>query len=393
MNNRVFQGLRRAYHLALKPEIRQRLGLGRLLAELTQRWAIFAEKNSARTWERAGKVSSPRTEKNGILDIDFINSMVWHNPAAVGLARTIEKLGNGAIVVTIMEEAAIASWLAQAARRFPYLVSLHTLESKCLKDIYSSDERYKAEKWLLSAACNGADQIIFPSKGCCKDLVEEFSVSDSKIQRIWNPVDCAGVRRLSYQKLEAVENWRNKFPVFRMVHVGRLDPQKNHDLLLSACAELVKRRRKFSLAIIGEGLSKMDIESNIRRLGLGDCVQIVGEQKNPFPWIAAADALLLTSRFEAFALVLVEAMVCGTPAISVDCPAGPVEVLNQGEFGLLVPNDDPMALADAVERLMDDPELAKKMVGLGYERAQVFDVKNIVPQWESLIDAVPQRHG
>ena len=107
-----------------------------------------------------------------------------------------------------------------------------------------------------------------------------------------------------------------------------------------------------------------------------------------FRSMAAADALLLTSRFEAFALVLVEAMVCGTPVISVDCPAGPGEVLNGGEFGLLVPNDNPAALADAVERLMDDPMLAQGLSEQGYERAKVFDVKTIVPQWESLLDTM-----
>jgi len=105
--------------------------------------------------------------------------------------------------------------------------------------------------------------------------------------------------------------------------------------------------------------------------------------------MAAADALLLTSRFEAFALVLLEAMVCETPVVSVDCPVGPSEVLNNGEFGLLVPLNDPIAMADAVERLMDDPQLVLRLKKTGHERAISFDVKNIVPLWETLIDETP----
>lgn len=178
-----------------------------------------------------------------------------------------------------------------------------------------------------------------------------------------------------------------------MVHVGRLDPQKNHDLLLAACIELKARQREFSLSIVGDGHDRSNIEKRIDALGLGDDALLVGEQKNPFPWIAAADALLLTSRFEAFALVLVEAMACGVPVISVDCPAGPTEVLNKGEFGLLVPNDDPVSLADAVERLMDDPSLVRRMSDLGYERAQAFDVKKIITEWEAVLGALPQRQG
>lgn len=84
-------------------------------------------------------------------------------------------------------------------------------------------------------------------------------------------------------------------------------------------------------------------------------------------------------------------MVCGTAVISADCPTGPGEVLANGEYGLLVPNGDCEALAAAVERLMDDDSLKERLVKRGYRRAEDFDVKKIVPQWEALIDSVPYR--
>jgi glycosyltransferase involved in cell wall biosynthesis len=323
-------------------------------------------------------------------DCDFISAMGSHNPAAVGLIKAMNQLGKEAVLVAVMEEATVVAWLAQAALRFPYMVSLHTLESACLRTIYHTPARYLAERHLLTAACNDADMVVFPTQGCCSDMKEAFSVARAKFRTIWNPVDCARVRRQSFQRIEAVEQWREKTNCFRIVHVGRLDPQKNHDLLLAACAELKARQRAFSLSIVGDGHDRPNIEQRIHTLDLVKHVSLVGEQQNPFPWIAAADVLLLTSRFEAFALVLVEAMVCGVPVISVDCPAGPTEVLNKGEFGLLVPNDDPASLADAVERLMNDASLARRLSAMGYERAQAFDVKNIISEWESVLGSLPR---
>ena len=303
----------------------------------------------------------------------------------------MRKLGEDAVLVTVMEEAAVVAWLAQAAGRFPYVVSLHIFESAYLRMLYRQPDRRIAEQQLLSVACNDAESVVFPSQGCCSDLKQNFAVARARIRSIWNPVDCARVRRQSFQRLEVVERWREEAQCFRMVHVGRLDPQKNHDLLLASCRELKMRRRDFSLAIVGDGHDRLHVQQRIDVLGLGNSTFLVGEQPNPFPWIAAADVLLLTSHFEAFALVLVEAMACGVPVISVDCPAGPAEVLNKGEFGLLVPSDDPMLLADAVERLMDDPSLGRHLAGLGYQRAQAFDVKKIISDWEALIDALPTR--
>lgn len=386
--------LRHVYHRLLPPDIRRRIGFGHLLLSIKQTPVSDpATRNHMALASRPEQCVTHGIEANVSLDFDYINAMAHHNPAAVGLAKVMDKLGNDTVLVSIMEEAAVTAWLAQAHLSFPYIVSLHIFESIYLPKIFPCHARLLAERRLLSAACNDAGMVVFPSDGCCKDLETNFRVSKTEVRRIWNPVDCSRVHRMSFQRIDAVERWQASATSFRMVHVGRLDQQKNHELLLAVCAELKGRHRQFSLAIVGEGQERANIEKQIDALGLNGLVMLVGEQKNPFPWIAAADTLLLTSHFEAFALVLVEAMACGTPVVSVDCPAGPAEVLNNGEFGLLVPNDDPLALADMVERLMDDSLLAQRMSELGYERARAFDVKNIVPQWEALLDALPHGRG
>lgn len=384
----LLRRLRFLYH-CLSPEFRRRIGIGQQLLKIRTLYSSFMtdahKSNVIETESLSIGVSAPTSS---ILDLDFISAMAHHNPAATGLIKAIEKFGDNCIAVTAMEEAAVTAWLAQAAQRFPYIASLHTYESLCLPTIYPVTSRCKAEKWLLSSACKDAKSVVFPSKGCAADLAENFQVNGASIKTIWNPVDCANIRQKSFCEIEAVTGWVKANKKFRMVHVGRLDSQKNHELLLRTCTELIRRGRDFSLAIVGEGGERSAIELQIREQELQEYVFLSGEQINPFPWMAAADVLVLTSHFEAFALVLVEAMACGAAVISVDCPTGPAEVLDSGQYGILVANGDCGALASAVELLMNDDSLKAQFVEAGYLRAEVFDVKNVIPQWESLIDGV-----
>tara|TARA_R100001039_G_C1839442_1_gene100840 strand:+ start:305 stop:1372 length:1068 start_codon:yes stop_codon:yes gene_type:complete len=319
--------------------------------------------------------------------LDYVGAVNHYNYCLKNVLKLIPLYENNPIVVAVMEEAAVTAWLAQAGDRFPYVVSLHSLESKCLADIYPTSERRSVESYWLSKACEDAAFVTLPSDGCIDDLTHHFQLVGNNVRKLRNPVDCSRVRRLSFLYDDAAAQWRDLSAGFRFIHVGRLNPQKNHDLLLDACAELKRRGLLFSLAIVGEGHDRERIAKRVTDLGLVDHVTLVGEKQNPFPWISAADALVLTSRFEAFALVLVEAMVCGTPVISVDAPTGPIEVLAAGEYGQLVPNDDSVALADGMEQLMRNPDRCKRLIARGYERAEGFDIKLVVREWQSLIDA------
>jgi glycosyltransferase involved in cell wall biosynthesis len=103
-----------------------------------------------------------------------------------------------------------------------------------------------------------------------------------------------------------------------------------------------------------------------------------------------ARALVLTSWFESFGLVLVEAMACGTPTISVDCVGGPREILADGKFGLLVPGGDADAIAAAMLRLAQDDDLHRRLAHGGPARAQLFAAREIVARWQSMIEKIPR---
>lgn len=394
LRQRQLAAMHHIYHRVMPANLRNKLRLGQRLMGLRQ--ALLTRIARDNPSSPSGFVTRGGNNVVEVHDdansLDYIGAAVHHNTNAEAVLKTVAEVGSDAVLVAVMEEAAVTAWLAQGGRRIPYLVSLHTFESQCMVDIYSVPMRRRAESHWLSSACNHAHAVTLPSDGCVEDLRHNFSVTSDNIRKLWNPVDCAVVRRLSFQHEAEALAWSDHADVFRLVHVGRLDPQKNHDLLFDACVELKRRGLRLSLTLVGEGHDRRRIEKRIAELGIAGEVTLVGERKNPFPWIRAADALVLTSRFEAFALVLVEAMVCGTPVVSVDCPAGPAEVLNNGEYGLLVPNNNSTALADAIERLMDNSELCQNFVTRGYERAAVFDIKQIVKEWQSLIDAVPHHN-
>jgi glycosyltransferase involved in cell wall biosynthesis len=104
--------------------------------------------------------------------------------------------------------------------------------------------------------------------------------------------------------------------------------------------------------------------------------------------MSKARSLVLTSRVESFALVIVEAMLCGAVPVSVDCPFGPGEILDAGKYGILVPPDDPQSLADAMWRIACDDESYLGLQKLGLERAQQYDISRIILEWESIFATV-----
>lgn len=152
--------------------------------------------------------------------------------------------------------------------------------------------------------------------------------------------------------------------VLRIISVGRLEFQKGFDILLKA-VNLIKDKITFQLLIIGDGSLKHNLEKLRDQLKLNDTVKFEGFKPNPFPYYKWADIYILSSRFEGFPNVLVEAMACGKACIASDCKTGPYELTEMGKLGLLYAVDDYHALASAIIRLAKDPELRIRLGQLG----------------------------
>jgi glycosyltransferase involved in cell wall biosynthesis len=186
------------------------------------------------------------------------------------------------------------------------------------------------------------------SRGIAGELEELGHVPRRKIVTINNPVISGDFAFRSGQSVSHPWLDDRTGPVF--VSAGRLVSQKDHQTLVRALA-IHRKRMPSRLLLLGTGPLRETLEALARELGVADAIDFLGFQDNPLPWFRRADAFVLSSKTEGFGNVLVESMWCGTPVISTDCPHGPAEILDGGNYGVLVPSNDPAALAAAMDRV------------------------------------------
>ena len=139
----------------------------------------------------------------------------------------------------------------------------------------------------------------------------------------------------------------------RIVSVGTMKPVKNHSLLLRAFAKMECPDAR--LMFVGTGTGEADLRALAAELGVANQVVFAGFHPNPTPFYKTADLFVLSSDYEGFGNVIVEALACGTPVVSTDCPSGPAEILENGRYGHLVPVRDALALADAMQESLAVP--------------------------------------
>ena len=193
-----------------------------------------------------------------------------------------------------------------------------------------------------------ADVRVVVSEGAARDLADLTGLGREAIELIYNPISPPAQ---IYPSAGAERLWGGAR--HRIVTAGSLKPQKNHALLLRAFARM--GRKDATLMILGEGPLRPELERLGAELGIAEQLVLPGFQIDPWPFYASASLFVLSSDYEGFANVVLEAMAAGLPVVSTDCPSGPAEILDQGRFGALVRVGDEAALAAAMERALDDP--------------------------------------
>lgn len=173
-----------------------------------------------------------------------------------------------------------------------------------------------------------------------------------------------------------------------VIGMGRLDHQKNFELLLSAFHKLVDKHPDWQLLIFGEGKLRADLEDIIEKLGLTNQVLLPGITNTPISILKRSKLFVLSSRFEGLPAVLFEALACGLPVVSTDCPSGPREIIRDGVDGILVPNEDISALAAAMDRLMSDEGERKHLAERAPESSSRFNLDKITEKWEVILQEV-----
>lgn len=283
------------------------------------------------------------------------------------LRRTKPKalLSGSANIVAIL-----ASKLSNMKGRVLVTVAVH--QSVHFKNVFSGVKRIYPIIHNLFLYL--ADGIVVESEGIADDLVKSLHIPKEDIWVIYNPV----VTKTLYAKMEeAVElPWLdgNEYPI--IIGVGRLTKQKNFPTLLEAFNR-VRQQRKAKLIILGDGPDRQALCDYIDHLGLSEDVAMLGYRSNPFAYMKQASVFVLSSKWEGFGNVVAEALAVGTPVVSTDCLSGPREILDNGEFGRLVPVGDARAMAAAIIETIDHPPERADLQA----RGRVFSLETALPQF------------
>ena len=197
-----------------------------------------------------------------------------------------------------------------------------------------------------------ADARVVVSHAAAMDLARIGALNPATIEVIYNPAPAPPPSQVSS---DVKARWPGEGA--RILSVGRMSAEKNHALLIEAFA-LLRQRRPASLLLLGEGPLRKDLEQLAKDLGVDDALSFAGFVADPQPYYASADLFVLSSDFEGYPLVLVEALQNGLAIVSTDCTSGPREILSDGRYGALVPCGDALAMADAMAEQLSNPPLS-----------------------------------
>lgn len=247
---------------------------------------------------------------------------------------------------------------------------------------------FKVQLWLAKFLYPRADGLVATTNPVLDELINQMGITFKQTQTkvIPNVLD---IDKILLQAQEpSIHPWLRQKDTPVIISVARLVKQKNFPLLLKAL-QIVRKQLEVKLIIFGEGKERKVLEKLVKQLGLEDAVSLPGYCAIPYPEMAKADAFVLSSEEEAFGLVLVEAMASGTPVIATDAMGeGPRTVIQNNQYGLLVPNRDREALAEAIAKILTDFELRDRLIGAGKHRSQIYRPELIAKQWLSLFDSL-----
>ncbi|WGZ92430.1 MAG: glycosyltransferase [Candidatus Thiothrix putei] len=223
-----------------------------------------------------------------------------------------------------------------------------------------------AFRWLYPRA----KRVIAVSRQM-QDLLEK-QAHLKNVNCIYNPVNT----RLIAEKSQEVIGFEGRF----ILGVGRLEKQKRFDLLIEAFARS-KAQQDCQLLIVGRGTQQAMLEQHIKTLGMEERVVLVGFDANPYKYMAKAEFQVMSSDYEGYPLVLIEALSLGCPIVSTDCPTGPREIIRHGENGLLVEKGNVDALAAGIDTLFFDQEQCERLRQQAKESVRNNDIAAVADAW------------
>ncbi len=217
------------------------------------------------------------------------------------------------------------------------------------------------------------DLIVAVSQGVADDLITKFHLPKEKISVFHNPAYSRDIHVLSQEPIE--HKWLNK-KYKTVVSLGRLAVPKDFKTLISAFRKVSKKIENARLLILGDGPLRNELQNQIKQLDLSDTVELLGFDVNPYKFLSRANLFVLSSIYEGFGNVIVEAMALNIPIVSTDCPFGPAEILENGKWGKLVPVGNDELMANAIIE-----SLKLRLTCSTLTHAKQFNVKNLAEKY------------
>lgn len=309
------------------------------------------------------------------------------NSSTIRMVRSIHPLRRAiaarkpAILCPVMDAPSLAAILATRGAADAPKVVLSIQVSPLSQYHAGAGVAARAQLRLMRALYPRADHVIALSDGVAQELLGLVPRLEGRISVVPNagpPLTAPGRAGVELSR-----------PVGKklIVACGRLVEQKGYRYLLEALARL-RDREDAHLWILGEGPLRASLGELADSLGLRDRVEFLGFRENPHAYMQAADVFVLSSLWEGFGNVIVEAMAAGTAVVATDCPHGPSEIIQDEENGILVPPADPAALAHALARLLGEAGLRSRLSEAALQRSQDFDPPAIARRYAEVFSKV-----
>lgn len=218
-------------------------------------------------------------------------------------------------------------------------------------------------------AAEKASLVVLTSQAMKRELLKHSSIDSSRVIIIYNPVPIKEIQHKA--KNESGHDWLDNKKIPVILAVGRLTYQKNFDSLIKAFAEL-RKKYESRLIILGEGDERIRLEYLTKELNIHEFVSMPGFSNNPYSYMYRSDVFVLSSRWEGFPNVLVEAMACGVKVVATDCPGGAAEILEYGKYGELIDVDSTDDIVGAIDKVLSGRSQNNAVV-----RVQDFNIDTI----------------
>ncbi len=274
-----------------------------------------------------------------------------------------------------------AIWAKElSGSRVPVIVSERiALLSYCAAPSNSRKWRWRYLPELVRRTYPKANRVVAVSDHVADELITTIGLHQDSVITVHNPVVDDNLRTRAQQPLEHPWFAQDEPPV--ILAAGRFTEQKDFATLIRAFAA-VRTDREARLVILGEGRLRDDLEQLVCTLGIQADVYMPGFVENPFQYMARASVLVLSSAYEGLPGVLIQALACGCPVVSTDCPGGSSEILEDGKYGALVSIGKADEMAKAVLAELDDPTPKEILL----RRAEDFSVERAVNSYLALLD-------